>query len=191
MIPWSVSPSPQPLEHPPSLSPGGRTLMDQTPPSSPGLYGSQDLTDSQRAKAMSYAFVDGVKTIILHLLNGVVYKYWEEICHGCQINHPSQNQHDCLWGIPAYFYETKFEQLTERLWTDRFIPAIQRFLTAKRIYVDEARIHGAAEAILYELKSVVWITDHITKMYDTKIGDDYIKTVQLRVISDYWKGDDH
>ena len=81
---------------------------------------------------MSYAFIDGVK-ILLHLLNSVVYKYWEEICYGCQINHPSQKQHDCVWGIPDYFSETKFEQLTERLWTDPFIPAIQRFLTAKRI----------------------------------------------------------
>ena len=133
---------------------------------------------------MSFAFIDGVKTIILHLLNDVVYKYWEEICYGCQINHPSQKQHN----IPDYFYETKFDQLTERLWTDRFIPAIQKFLTIKRIYVDEARIHGAAEAILYELKSVVRITDQITKMYDTEIGNDYINTVQLRVISDYWKG---
>ena len=165
--------------------------MDRTPPLSLGLYDSQDLTDSQRGKAMSYAFVDGVKTIILHLLTDVVYKYWEEICYGCQINHPSQKQHDCVWGIPDYFYETKFDQLTERLWTDRFIPAIQRFLTIKKIYVDEARIHGAAEAILYELKSVVRITDQITKMYDTEIGNDYIKTVQLRVISDYWKGEDH
>ena len=140
---------------------------------------------------VSFDFVQGVKTIILHLLNDVVNKYWEEICYGCQINHPSQKQHDCMWAIPDYFYETKFEQLTGRLWTDRFIPAIQRFLTIKKIYVDEARIHGAAEAILYELKSVVRITDHITKMYDTEIGNDYIKTVQLRVISDYWKGEDH
>ena len=28
-------------------------------------------------------------------------------------NHPSQKQHDCVWGIPDYFSETKFEQLTE------------------------------------------------------------------------------
>ena len=38
---------------------------------------------------------------------------------------------------------------------------------------------------------VVRITDKIKKMYDTKIGNDYIKTVQLRVISDYLKGEDH
>ena len=33
--------------------------------------------------------------------------------------------------------------------------------------MDEARIQGAAEAILYELKSVVRITDQITRMYDS------------------------
>ena len=42
--------------------------------------------------------------------------------------------------------------------------------------MDEARIQGAAEAILYELKSVVRITDQITRMYDTKISDDYINS---------------
>ena len=140
---------------------------------------------------LSNGFIDNVNTIILHLLNSVLYKYLEEICYGCQINHPSQKQHDCVWGIPEYFYDTNFDQLTERLWNDRFISAIQTFLTTKGIFVDDTRIQGAAEAILYELKSVVRITDKITKMYDTKIGDDYIKTVQLRVISDYWKGEDH
>ena len=147
--PWSASPSPSPQQdpmlHPTSLSPGAPALLDETPPSSLAPYDTQNLTVIQSDRVLSKGFVDNVNTIILHLLNSLVYKYLEEICYGCQIHHPSQKHHDCVWGVLEYFYETNFDQLTERLWNDRFILAIQTFLTTKGIFVDDTRIQGAAD----------------------------------------------
>ncbi|GLD48598.1 uncharacterized protein AKAME5_000255100 [Lates japonicus] len=54
---------------------------------------------------LSKKFVDNVKIGVIHLLNNVLYKYWEELCYGCQINHPSQKE------IPWYFYEPHEEAL--------------------------------------------------------------------------------
>ncbi|GLD56430.1 pectinesterase inhibitor 10-like isoform X1 [Lates japonicus] len=68
-----------------------------------------------------------MKIGVIHLLNNVLDKYWEELCYGCQINHPSQKHHECVTEIPWYFYEGHFDQLMKRLWTDHFIPAISAF----------------------------------------------------------------
>ena len=171
---------------PSSLSPGVPALLVRTPPSSPPLFDTQDLIALQSEKVLSVTFIDSIKNTTLHLLNTVVYKYWEEICYSCYINHPSQKHHDCVWGIPDDFYESKFELLTESLWTDRFIPAIQSFLITKGIFAHEARIQGAAEAILHELKAVGSITNQTTNN-----GNDCIKTGQLHVIHDFCKGEDH
>ncbi len=72
--------------------------------------------------------------------------------------------------------------------TFHFIPASHHFLTSRRIHVEEARVQGAAEAFLHELKSVKRITDRIKEIYDIIIGDDHIKIIQLCTISDYWRG---
>ncbi|GLD46660.1 pectinesterase inhibitor 10-like isoform X1 [Lates japonicus] len=80
---------------------------------------------------MSKKFVDNVKIGVIHLLNNVLYKYWEELCYGCQINHPSQKHHECLTEIPGYFYEGHFDQLMKRL--DRtFHPRHRRLSAFKR-----------------------------------------------------------
>ena len=141
--PWSAplspTPSPDPVLRPSFSSPGVPALLVRTPPSSPPLFDTQDLIAIQSEKVLSVTFIDNVNIIILYLLNSVVYKYLEENCYGCQINHPGQKHHDCVWGIPDDFYETNFDQLTERLWNDRFISVIQTFLTTKGIFVNDFR----------------------------------------------------
>ena len=63
---------------------------------------------------LSAPFLNGVRMIVMHLLNNVIHEYWKEICYGCQINHPSQKHHKCLLEIPECFYECHFDQLMKR-----------------------------------------------------------------------------
>ncbi|KAL7379167.1 hypothetical protein ABVT39_023791 [Epinephelus coioides] len=61
-----------------------------------------DETDS----VLSVAFLNTVRAVVSKLLLYVLDQYRKEICNGCQINHPSQCQHECLEETPDYFYET-------------------------------------------------------------------------------------
>ena len=136
---------------------------------------------------VSSLFIDSVKTASLHLLNIVLYKYLEELCLGCQINHPSQKQHVCLQGLPEHFYTVHFEQLMKRLLTDKFIGVVQRFLSLKHLTADEGRIRGVSETVLYELKTSEDVTTKISAMYDSMIGNDLVKIAEIREIGDYWR----
>ncbi|XP_039644421.1 uncharacterized protein LOC120551227 [Perca fluviatilis] len=143
--------------------------------------------DDQADGLVTTLFIDSVKTASLHLLNVVLYRYWGEICQGCQINHPSQKQHECLGSIPEGFYVRHFEQLMKRLLTDKFVPVVQRFLAMKHLCADGARIRAVAETVLNELKTVEDVTVKIREMYDAMIGEDVIKVAEIREIGDYWR----
>ena len=67
---------------------------------------------------------------------------------------------------------------------------VQHFLYSSNIYVNHYRVHGVAECILHELKSSEKITVKISEMYDTLIGDDLFKTIQLKKIGKYWRGEE-
>lgn len=77
-----------------------------------------------------------------------------------------------------------------RLWADRFIPAISRFLRSNWVFGAETRVQGVAETILHELKQVENINDKIREMYDTLVGDDFLKAAQLRMMTESWKAAD-
>lgn len=84
------------------------------------------------------AFLKTVKAVLVELLSKVLNLYSKEICCGCQVNHPSQIQHKCLGEIQDYFYLMHYEELTKRLWRDRFVPTIQRAPQSRRLCVSEA-----------------------------------------------------
>ena len=81
---------------------------------------------------LSRVHMDAIKTVVTRLLSIVVYRYREETCYGCIVDHPSQKHHECLWGFTDDFFRDNFEEVRKRLWTDRFIPSILRFLEANR-----------------------------------------------------------
>ena len=133
--------------------------------------------------ARTASFLNTVKAVVVHLLDKVVQLYRKEQCYGCQVDHPSQMQHECLFEMPEYFLERNYDEVVKRLWTDRFIPAIRGSLHSIKLHVSERRIFGAAEAILHNLRS--------TRRYEVKINKIYEKLVendesQLKNLDDAW-----
>lgn len=136
---------------------------------------------------VSALLIDGIKTASLHLLGIVLQQYREEVCYGCQVDHPSQKHHECLNSMPEWFYEEHFDQLMRRLLTNKFVGVVRRFLTLKSIGADDSTIRGVAETVLYELKSAEDVTGKIREMYNAMVGDDVVKVAQIREIGDYWR----
>ena len=192
-----LAPPPMTPPLPPSLLICSPPRQTHAYPSTPSTYAvlqqddvgacSDTVTHDQPDGVVSSLFIDSVKTASLHLLNIVLYQYLEERCYGCQINHPSQKQHDCIELLPEHFYAVHFEQIMKRLLTDKFIGVVQRFLSFKHLKAGEGRILGVSETVLHELKTVEDVTTKISAMYDSMIGDDVVKIAEIREISDYWR----
>ena len=118
---------------------------------------------------------------MVHLLDRVVHLYRKELCYGCQVDNPSQMQHECLFERPEYFLERNYDEVIKRLWTDRFIPAIRGSLYSSKLHVSERRIFGAAEAILHNLRSTRRF--EAIKSYEELVAND---ESQLKNIEDAW-----
>lgn len=106
------------------------------------------------------------------MFKDAVYKAYKAQCYGCEINHPSQRQHDCLYPVPEYFYHSYLDRNYTQFHTDLCIPTIQRFLSKKGTSVEEARVRGATEAILHDMKTVEGFIENLMEVYDTKIEGD-------------------
>lgn len=129
------------------------------------------------------AFLKTVKAVLVELLSKVLNLYSKEICCGCQVNHPSQIQHKCLGEIQDYFYLMHYEELTKRLWRDRFVPQF------RHLCVSEYRIRGACKALLSDLKTIRRINKKISRLYSTLTGGDAIKIKALKQAEDFWLGE--
>ncbi|KAL7384415.1 hypothetical protein ABVT39_001785 [Epinephelus coioides] len=148
----------------------------------PPCKGMHDETDS----VLSAAFLNTVRAVVSKLLLYVLDRYRKEICNGCQINHPSQCQHECLEETPDYFYEVDHSQLMERLWTGRFIPTIQRALNARRLCVSEYRVRGACDFLLHDFKTMRRIEHSIAKIYNTMTKGDEEKIEIVDQNLEFW-----
>lgn len=132
-------------------------------------------------------FVQLLKMVVIHLVNHALHDVFKESCYGCQVNHPSQKQHECLWPLPGTYYRDNFTKLMGKLWNGRFTSAISRFLTSNGVYGTGGRVQGATEMILYELKNVENISDKFDEIYGNISGDWYRNTT-LDVALDTWRG---
>ncbi|AWO96133.1 Hypothetical protein SMAX5B_002580 [Scophthalmus maximus] len=117
-----------------------------------------------------------------------IHIYRRAKCYGCESNHPSQREHECLEVLEDNFYEEHFYHLMKRLITPHFIPAIQRLLLARNSEAEDFRVHVVAETLLHELKFAKKIFEPITDMYDNLVGQDEVKIFQLRLVSDCYAG---
>ncbi|KAL7388378.1 hypothetical protein ABVT39_012680 [Epinephelus coioides] len=178
------------------------SLIDPTPPSTPttpdtpdggSSSSSSSSSSSPSAAAISLADVrTGYPCKGMHdetdavLSVGFLNMYRKEICNGCQIKHPSQCQHECLEETSDYFYEVHYHQLMQRLWTDRFIPTIQRALNAPRLCVSQYRIRGACDFLLHDFKTIRCIDHSIAKIYNTMTEGDEEKIEIVDQALEFW-----
>ncbi|KAF5885373.1 zinc finger BED domain-containing protein 4-like [Clarias magur] len=142
---------------------------------------------------LSVFFLDTVKGVVTRLLSIVLYCYLEETCYGCNVDHPSQKHHACLWGIPDDFFRDNFGEVRKRLWTDRFIPSIRLFLEANSLSpTDESKLRGVAETFLHELRFIPNIEDTLLQIQKVLTGEDETtpKNRSLEQVVNFWYGND-
>ncbi|KAG8002374.1 hypothetical protein GBF38_014759 [Nibea albiflora] len=127
-----------------------------------------------------------IKAIVFHLLRCVLIKYQRENCNGCQTNHPSQRQHECLTDIEDGYYRNNFQQLMKKLNTPNFIPAVHYFLAQNQIKVgSERKLETVVEGILQNLKLVDHVYDAID---DATVTPPELDKEHFEFARKIWKG---
>ncbi|KAL1249284.1 hypothetical protein QQF64_020289 [Cirrhinus molitorella] len=56
-----------------------------------------------------------IKATIVVILEHLINKKLKELCLGCEVEHPSQLRHSCLFEPSAYFFDAYFEELSRSL----------------------------------------------------------------------------
>ena len=138
-------------------------------------------------RARTSAFLNMVKAVVVHLLNRVVYLYRKEKCYGCQVDHPSQMQHECLFPTGEYYLDRNYDEVVKRLWTVRFIPAIRDALHQNHLHVSERRVFGATEAILHNLRNTRLFEAKIEKLYEQLVENDETQMKITRAAWAFWQ----
>ncbi|KAF6735993.1 hypothetical protein FQA47_020315 [Oryzias melastigma] len=106
----------------------------------------------QEKESVFTCFVRVVKAAAYHFLNRCVSDLRKEECYGCQVDHPSQTQHPCLFDIEDGFIDIHFQILVKKLLTPEYTQAVRMLLYKEGILFDDSRILGVTDALLYELK---------------------------------------
>lgn len=112
---------------------------------------------------------------------------WKKQCYGCEVDHPSQKQHDCMWAIPEHFYSRHLDDVVKTVWNERFVPAIMFYLQVNFLRGSEERVMGVLDAFLYELKNA----DNMSEKLEGKLwGATSDQDVRLHnMVYDLWIGE--
>ncbi|XP_026230748.1 uncharacterized protein LOC113172129 [Anabas testudineus] len=168
----------------PSDAPESAQHSPPPPEASPAEESGSDVTDG----LLSSLLLDVVKALVSRLLQITLYTHQKDICYGCVIDHPSQTQHECLWGIPEHFLWTHFDEVKRRLWNVKLIPAVLRLLDSYGLHTSESKIQGVIETFLYEWKQKPNIINEIAEINEGLVGDDLEKQTRIDEAVAIWQG---
>lgn len=126
-----------------------------------------------------------IKGVIGVLLNHLVNNKIKQECLGCEINHPSQRRHSCLYEPPSYFFDLHFGEFTDKLFQPILHPIVNYVLQRSGLKADPRAIQGAAGAILHELKDEPNIVSKLEEISENLQGDD--TDALIFDIVDFWK----
>ena len=137
-------------------------MIPLTPPCWEAVKEKRDMMDG----CLSSIVFDGIKSAVYHLLDLTIRKYRVDRCYGCKIDHPSQKQHECLEVLEDDFFQNHYYRLITKLFTPRFIPAVQHLLFNRRYIVSDRTVRVAAQTLLNELKPVKRICEELSAVYE-------------------------
>lgn len=130
---------------------------------------------------LGYNIIKGAVTVVLqHIVNAKL----KQDCLGCEIDHPSQMQHSCLFEPTAYYFAAHFLEFSRKLFTDKLYNIVASALQRRGFKVDIRTIQGAASAICHELKDEPYIIAKLDDIRQRLLNSESDKL--FRDVSDTW-----
>ena len=107
-----------------------------------------------------------IKACVFVMLNRVITKMLQEVCNGCDVDHPSQLQHRCLFEEASMFYTDNSDRVKTRLYQTSMLQVLTHVCTTKGVIPLKLRMLGAVDMILWELAESEVGDYHIDAPYD-------------------------
>lgn len=127
-----------------------------------------------------------IKATVVILLEHLINKKLKELCIGCEIDHPSQIRHSCLFEPDAYFFETYFEELSRNLIKPELKHILAQALGRGGLRLHPLRIQGSVDTILHELRDEIYIVEKLHQVRE-KLEDPASEKI-IKDAVDSWKG---
>ncbi|KAL1256638.1 hypothetical protein QQF64_012183 [Cirrhinus molitorella] len=127
-----------------------------------------------------------IKATIVVILEHLINKKLKELCLGCEVEHPSQLRHSCLFEPSAYFFDAYFEELSRSLIKPELKHVIAQALNRIGLRLNPQRIQGSVDAILCELRDEIYIVEKLREIRE-KVVDVNSEQIVYDAV-DGWKG---
>ncbi|KAL0147332.1 hypothetical protein M9458_057357 [Cirrhinus mrigala] len=127
-----------------------------------------------------------IKATVVVILEHLINKKLKELSMGCEVDHPSQLRHSCLFEPNAYFFDAYFEELSRNLIKPELKHIIARALNRFGLRVNPQRIQGSVDAILCESRDEVYIVEKLRQVREKLVDVNSEQIVYDAV--DSWKG---
>lgn len=130
-----------------------------------------------------------IKATIVILLEHLINKKLKELCLGCEVDHPSQLRHSCLFEPCAYFFDAYFDELSRNLVKPELKHIIAQALNRFGLRINPQRVQGSVDSILCELRDEVFIVEKLREIRE-KVVDVASEQIVYDAV-DCWKGGAH
>ena len=89
-----------------------------------------------------------IKSAVIVILQHIINNKLKETCLGCEVDHPSQLRHSCLFEPDIFFFEKYYDDITQTLSTPGLKHAIVGLLKCFGIQLPLQKIQGCAETVV-------------------------------------------
>ncbi|XP_051541972.1 uncharacterized protein LOC127433796 [Myxocyprinus asiaticus] len=127
-----------------------------------------------------------IKATVVVLLEHLINKKLKELCLGCEVDHPSQIRHSCLFEPDAYFFDAYFDELSHNLVKTGLKHIIAQALSRCGLRIHPQRIQGTVNTIMHELRYEVYIVEKLREVREIVVDVSSEQIVYDAV--DNWKG---
>ena len=120
----------------------------------------------------------GMKALLSRCTKSAAWKKARALCHGCEIDHPSQLQHSCVFAFDDNIYGLYTNDIYQMVFRPTLAYALSRLVwLITSVKFPHEKLLGAAEIIMADLcqwsTSIPWKCDEMDPPYATH--EQYVK----------------
>lgn len=72
--------------------------------------------DDEAASLLPTAVLELTNLTVKYIINSLIQKHHQDVCQGCEISHPSQRRHSCIFPLEKYNFFQYYDVLCKRFW---------------------------------------------------------------------------
>ena len=126
-----------------------------------------------------------IKQCVYVIIHRIMRRIVQDRFNGCEVDHPSQRQHICLYDLPSGFYDANLEELKKRFYRPRLLGVLMHVCEAKGFRPSPLKLMGVVDMIIWGLSQHPESEEEVVHVYSC-INDELLALVEAAIES--WLG---